>query len=263
MAPLAIAARSRQLAAMLPTSVPLQNASNLRDLGGWPTQDGCAVRTGLVFRAPALINLSEADQARIAGLRLRTICDFRGVRERAASPVAIDGAEHLSLPIEPSVGAGLRDILRTGQATGHMIPAEMLDLLREAYRAYALQSFARYRTLFERILTPNGLPLLLHCSAGKDRTGFGAALLLRALGVAWQHVVDDYLATNRLWRREIAANFDLPPELKEVLLSAHETLLTAAFKAIDKAYGSLDTYLSQAIGLDPAARARLHAVLLA
>ena len=248
---------------MLPIEIPLQNASNLRDLGGWPTQDGRTVRTGLVFRAPALINLTPEDQASIAALGLRTICDFRGVRERAANPVTIELAENLSLPIEPSVGAGLRDILRTGQATGHMTPAEMLDLLGEAYRAYALQSFAQYRTLFERILAPGGLPLLLHCSAGKDRTGFGAALLLRALGVAWEHVVDDYLATNRLWRREIAEKFDLPPELKDVLLSAHETLLTTALAAIDDMHGSLDAYLTHAIGLDAQARARLHTLLLA
>ena len=232
---------------MLPTSIALQNASNLRDLGGWPTQDGRTVRTGLVFRAPALINLGDADQATIAALGLRTICDFRGVRERAANPVTIAQAENLSLPIEPSVGAGLRDILRTGQATGHMTLSEMLDLLGEAYRAYALQSFAQYRAMFERILAPGGLPLLLHCSAGKDRTGFGSALLLRALGVAWEHAIQDYL----------------PPKLKDVLLSAHETLLTAAFDAIDATHGSLDTYLATAIGLDAPARARLQALRLA
>jgi protein-tyrosine phosphatase len=103
---------------------------------------------------------------------------------------------------------------------------------------------------------------LFHCSAGKDRTGFGAALLLTALGVGWDDVLADYLATNRLWQREIARNFELPPPVKDVLLSAHESLLTAAFDAIRGAYGSVDAYLEQAIGLDTAARAALADRLL-
>jgi protein-tyrosine phosphatase len=247
---------------MPPHSIPLQNASNLRDLGGWPSRFGGHVRTGLVFRAPALVGLSPADEAVIAALGLRTICDFRGVRERGRAPVEISCATNLSLAIEPSVGAGLKDILHTGQVTGHITPTEMLDLLRQAYRDYALENFRQYRTFFENLLQDDGLPLLLHCSAGKDRTGFGSALLLTALGVAWEHVLQDYLATNTLWRREIASSFDLPAELKDVLLGAHEDLLTAAFEAIAQRYGSVDDYLTEAIGLDGAARARLADRLL-
>ena len=239
---------------MLPSDIPLQNASNLRDLGGWPTADGRRVRRGLVFRAPALVNLTPADEAEVARLGLRSVCDLRGVRERASAPVHVPGADSLSMPIEPSVGASLRDILRTGQASGHVSPDELLALLEDAYRAYALQSFPQYRALFARLLAQDGLPLLMHCSAGKDRTGFGSALLLTALGVASDNVVEDYLATNRFWRRETASMFDLPPALKDVLLGAHEALLRAAFDAAAQAYGSIDAYLEQAIGLDQAAR---------
>jgi protein-tyrosine phosphatase len=106
------------------------------------------------------------------------------------------------------------------------------------------------------------LPLLMHCSAGKDRTGFGSALLLTALGEPWDVVVEDYLATNTQWRREIGASFDLPAPLKEVLFGAHEALLTAAFDAIRERYGSVNAYLEEAIGLDAAARARLAERLL-
>ncbi len=247
---------------MPPSQIALHNASNLRDLGGWPTADGRVVRTGLVFRAPALVELSPADEAAVARLGIRTVCDFRGVRERAHAPVVIPGAQNLSLPIEPSVGASLRDILRTGQASGELSPGEMMELLGDAYRAYALQSHAQYRALFSRLLAPDGLPLLLHCSAGKDRTGFGAALILTALGVSWDDVVRDYLATNAFWRRETARHFDLPPAINEVLLGAHETLLTAAFDAVRHAYGSIDAYFADAIGLDHAGRLALASRLL-
>ena len=238
-------------------SIPLTSASNLRDLGGWPTRDGRRVRTGLVFRAPALAALSPEDQAIVAVLDLRTVCDLRGTSEARATPVDLAGARRLPLPIEPSVGASLRDILRTGQDSGHASPEDMLELLRDAYRAYALQSFPQYRALFEALLAPGGTPLLLHCSAGKDRTGFGSALFLSALAVAWDDVMEDYLATNTLWRREIASNFDLPPAVKDTLFSAHDSLLTAAFEALRTEYGSLDAYLERAIGLDAAARAAL------
>jgi protein-tyrosine phosphatase len=246
----------------LPHAIPLDNASNLRDLGGWPTIDGRRVRRGLVYRAPALINLSDKDLATIAALGIRTSCDFRGVRESAANPVQLAGATVNLLPIEPSVGAGLRDILRTGQMTGHVTAADMLALLREAYVAYALTSFAQYHSMFALLAGDEHLPLLIHCSAGKDRTGFGAALLLTALGVAWPHVMQDYLATNTHWKREIAGFFDLPAPVKDTLLSAHEPLLTAAFDAIRAQYGSVDAYLTRAIGLDPQARTRLADRLL-
>ncbi len=238
-------------------SIPLTSASNLRDLGGWPTRDGRHVRTGLVFRAPALAALSPEDQAIVAALGLRTVCDLRGTHEARVTPVDLADARRLPLPIEPSVGASLRDILRTGQDSGHASPEDMLELLRDAYRAYALQSFPQYRAMFEALLAPGGTPLLLHCSAGKDRTGFGSALFLSALGVAWEDVMEDYLATNTLWRREIASNFDLAPAVKEILFSAHESLLVAAFEALRAEYGSLDAYLERAIGLDAAARAAL------
>ncbi len=247
----------RGMLSSLPLPIKLEKGSNLRDLGGWPTADGKRVRTGVVFRAPALVGLSDADQAAVAALGIRTVCDFRGVRESAVNPVELPGARHEKLPIEPSVGAGLKDILRTGAAAGHVSPDDMLELLREAYKSYALQNAEKYRAMFALLLADE-VPLLFHCSAGKDRTGFGAALLLTALGVGWDAVLADYLATNRLWRREIARNFELPADVKETLLTAHASLLVAAFSAIDGAFGSMDAYLAQAIGLDTAARAALR-----
>jgi protein-tyrosine phosphatase len=241
----------------LPNPIELENASNLRDVGGWRTSEGGRVRPGLIYRASALLELSQADLVTLAGLGIRTVCDLRGSREGTARPVRITGARHEHFPIEPSVGGSLRDILRTGVATGHTSPDDMMALMRDAYRAYALQSFTQYRSLFALLLADDGLPLLFHCAAGKDRTGFGAALILTALGVSWDDVVADYVATNRLWRREFAV-FEMAPPLKEVLLSAHPELLMAAFAAIKGAYGSVDTYLEQAIGLGPAERSVLR-----
>ena len=240
-----------------PLTIQLEGASNVRDLGGYARRDGRRVRTGQVFRSAALATLTPGDVDRLGSLGLRTICDFRGVAERARAPTRLHGPEIVSVPIEPSVGAGLRDILATKQASGEALHA----VLERAYVAYALEANAQYRALFERLLA-GGTPLLFHCSAGKDRTGFGAALVLSALGVEWADVVRDFEATNQLWRRDTVPAADLPLEIRESLLRAEPTLLEAAFAAARRSYGSLDAYYEQALGLSATARAQLEAMLL-
>lgn len=246
----------------LPRAIPLEGASNLRDLGGWPTADGGRVRPGLVFRSAALAGLTGADQAWLARAGLRTVCDLRGREEAAAAPSRLDAVPDVAvhpLPIEPSVGASLRDILATREATG----ADLMALLRQAYVAYALDWSHRYRAMFALLLEETRRPLLFHCSAGKDRTGFGAALLLTALGVPRGMVFEDYLATNRIWRGDSKLAAGLPEPLAGVLLRVHPELLQAALDAASARHGSIEAYLEEAIGLDAPARAELRGRLVA
>jgi protein-tyrosine phosphatase len=116
--------------------------------------------------------------------------------------------------------------------------------------------------MFDLLLQPERRPLLFHCTAGKDRTGFGAALVLAALGVEWEAIRADYLATNRLWVADAEITAALPPPVAEVLLRVHHDLLDVAFAAIVAEHGSLDTYLIERIGLDPVRRKRLRDALL-
>ena len=232
----------------LPRPVSLAGASNVRDLGGWPAAGG-RVRFGCVYRAAALSGLTTEDAGELATLGVRTVCDLRGTAERAAAPTRLDRASIHSLPIEPSVGASLRDILATRDATGE----DVLVLMRQAYTAYALDWAHRYRAMFELLLREDGA-LLFHCSAGKDRTGFGAALILTVLGTPREAVMQDYLASNRLWRGEADIAAGLPPDIAAKLLLVHPGLLDAAFAAIDDAYGSFDRYAELQLGLDAARR---------
>ena len=240
----------------LPRSIPLTGASNVRDLGGWPAAGG-RVRFGRVFRAAALTRLTEADAAALATLGVRTVCDLRGTAERAAMPIRLDGPSVRSLPIEPTVGTRLRDIVVKREVPD----ADILGLMRQAYTAYALDWAHRYRVLFDLLLSEDG-PLLFHCSAGKDRTGFGAALILTALGTPREAMMEDYLASNRLWRGEAEIAAGLPAHVAAVLLRVHPELLDAAFAAIDDAYGGFEPYAEQQLGLDQPRRARLRARLI-
>jgi protein-tyrosine phosphatase len=238
----------------LPRVLALQGATNVRDLGGWPAGDGRRVRFGKVFRSASLAALTEEDAAALAGVGIRTICDLRGETERQRAPSRLTGVTTHALCIEPSLRPSLSELLAAGTVTGEAVMA----LMRGAYTAYAMEWSHRYRALFDLLLDEEAPPLLFHCTAGKDRTGFGAALILAALGVDEAAVLEDYLATNQLWRADPEVAAALPEAVAEVLLSVHPEMIAAAFDAARDAHGTIDAYLEARIGLGPAARERLR-----
>lgn len=247
--------------APLPRVVAFEGCSNLRDLGGYRANDGRRVRFGRVFRSASLAGLTDADLTAFTATGIRTVCDLRGENEAARAPSRLpvaDAPEVVRVPIEPRIGASLRDLLAREEATGE----DVHDLLRTAYAAYATDHLPRYRALFDLLLREERLPLLFHCSAGKDRTGFGAALLLTALGVPRETVIADYLATNRIWKRERALPPDTPDDVREALLSAHRPLIESALDSAVAGHGGLEALLEDGLGLDPPRLARLRAALL-
>ena len=244
----------------LPRVVPLEGCSNLRDLGGYRTTDGRRVRMGRVFRGASLAHLTDADLVRFGTLGIRIVCDLRGVRESGRAPSRLPGADTpdvVPLPIEPRIGASLRDLLRREEATGE----DTYALLQAAYSAYAGEHLPRYRALFA-LLLEGRVPLLFHCSAGKDRTGFGAALLLTALGVPREVVVADYLATNRIWRREHSLPPETPDAVRDTLLTAHRPLLEGALAQAVRSHGASERLLEDGLGLYPARLQALRGMML-
>ena len=246
-------------AGFLPRRVQLQGCTNMRDIGGYTAHDGRRVRFGQVFRAPSLGGLTDEDMPCIMALGLRTVVDLRGVNESAKAPSRLPspGPDVVALPIEPTVGASLRDILATGRATGE----DVLTLLGRAYTAYASGKLPVYRRLLALVADPARRPLAFHCSAGKDRTGFGTALLLMALGVDRADIIEDYLATNRFWRREHALPEGTPPEVAEALTRAHRPLLERAIEIALTGHDSEEAFFAS-LGLDAARLAALRDQML-
>jgi protein-tyrosine phosphatase len=236
----------------------LDGASNFRDLGGYPARDARIVRWRRIFRSNHLGHLTEADIGVLRGLGLQCAFDFRGAEERVAAPCRIQEITVHSLPVEPTVVATLRALLAAGTP---LSPAEGLAVMRDSYRGYVRQNTPRFRALFAHLLEDRA-PLVIHCTAGKDRTGFACALILHALGVADELIEQDYLLTNRYYRRDLAASPDLPDDVRQVLALVDMSFLTAAFEAIGAEYGDLESYFRDGLGLGPRERAALEASYL-
>jgi protein-tyrosine phosphatase len=243
-----------------PRVLALEGASNLRDIGGWPVADGRRVRHGIAYRSAALHGLTEADLGHLARTGLRTVCDLRGRQEAARAPSRLPpGAAAHPLPIEPFVGASLRDMLEGGAATGEGATA----LLRQAYLAYVSDHLPAYRRLFALLLEEERRPLLFHCSAGKDRTGIGAALILTVLGADRATVVADYVATDRFWRRDHPLPPGVPQAAADAILATHPALLEEALDAALTRFGGVEGLAADGLGLDASSLERLREAMLA
>ncbi|WP_375309325.1 tyrosine-protein phosphatase [Bradyrhizobium sp. A5] len=232
----------------------LQGASNFRDLGGYPTADGRTTRWRHIFRSNHLGQLTAEDIEVVRALGVRSAFDFRGVEERAAGVCVVNEIAVHSLPIEPTVVAALRAELVAGRLTAPVA----LDIMRESYRNYVRHNTHSFRALFSHLLEDRA-PLVIHCTAGKDRTGFASALILHALGVPDEIIAEDYLLTNQFYRRDATAATDLPDDVRSAIGSVETSYLEAAFAAVDGEYGDLDTYLRDGLKIGPQEREALQA----
>jgi protein-tyrosine phosphatase len=232
----------------------LQGASNFRDLGGYPTADGRTTRWRHIFRSNHLGHLTAEDIDVVRALGVRSAFDFRGAEERTAGICVVDEIAVHSLPIEPTVVAALRAELAKGALTAPVA----LELMRDSYRNYVRHNTHSFRALFGHLLEDRA-PLVIHCTAGKDRTGFASALILHALGVPDDVIAEDYLLTNRFYRRDATAATDLPEDVRSAIGSVETSYLAAAFEAVDKDYGDLETYLRDGLKIGPPEREALRA----
>ena len=239
-------------------SFRLQGASNFRDVGGYRTQDQRRVRTGQVFRSDHLAGLKPEDLARLASLGIGHSLDFRGNAESTATPYDIAGVQRLSLAIEPTVIARMQALVAQG-----IVPTteETVAMMQETYRDFVNHNAGTFGRFLKHLLE-QPTPQVFHCTAGKDRTGFAAALLLSALGVDRATIEHDYLLTNQLYKRDSRLEGTGHPHVMKVLWQVQPEFLHAAFDAVDAQHGGMQDYLHGAIGLSPQELAELKQMLL-
>ena len=253
--------------------LPTDGIHNLRDYGGYEGVDGARVRKGLLYRSGQHRDASEADLDLVQSLDIRTIVDFRGISERTSFPcarhdnfdadvIAFDGETASSPPHEG--GGGITE----------MTPQKAFERMTAVYTRMPVNSamiemFARY---FKALETREG-GSLIHCFAGKDRTGVGASLLLHVLGVHYDDILADFLLTNDAPTQAILANQSLPRmrehygEIEEEalrnLMGVREEYLATYWSEVTRDHGSVDVFLAQTLGVDDTRKARLRERLLA
>ena len=235
--------------------LPLQETVNTRDLGGYKTADGRSVKWGKVFRSDHLSRLSDHDIAFLQQMKIQSVFDFRtsvGVRNRPDRFPTGGHGTYIHLPVnhlkfEPGL---LFERLKNGDASW-LTPSFLI----EGYRLNLDQFATTWGEVFRRLADPKGLPLLFHCTGGKDRAGTFAALLLLALGVPEKAVIYDYGLSNIYIAdvvNQIYAQLNIDAEYREKIapyFSAPQYCIEAMLSHLHDKYGSPIKYLTSRAGV--------------
>lgn len=264
--------RGRQGAWAATRVVPLQGAANFRDLGGYQTADGHHVVWGELFRSNALAALTDQDYRLIDRLHIKLVVDLRTAQERQSAPTRWQGVPpQFVLSPKLALNFNTRALFGPQRPSAARVRATMTAFYQQMPEAYA----GEFRIMFRHLLAGD-VPMIMHCTAGKDRTGMGSALLLLALGVPRATVVDDYSISGELLyarqasepaavkKRDPLAGMiaSLPPDVRQALLASDPAYINAALDSIIARHGSIDAYLQQKLGVGPAERAKLRQLYL-
>lgn len=252
--------------------LPLQGGRNFRDLGGYRTRDGRTVKWGVLFRSGSMHGLTPADFVYLEKRGIRVVCDFRDSQERAAEPVVWP---------EPGAPTVLADdySLSKMSRNGSMPMPDARDKTGQKARAMFTAMYPRlltamnsqYRRMFAQLLAGR-VPLAFNCTAGKDRTGIAAALILTALGVPRATVIQDYALTNRYLdpralmpkdgKAASQALAKFPPAAIKALMAADPAYIKAALAVVDRHKGGAAGYFRDELGLSHADIVKLRAMYL-
>jgi len=237
-----------------------EGIANFRDLGGYPTTDGQQVKWGVLYRSATLAESSRADLIGLQQLKLATLIDFRSAAEKEQEPNHLPDPIGFNVVEIPTLDDGNKAMvgeIMTRIESGNFDGFDPNALMLEGNRQFATTFTPQFSQFMHTILAANGAPVLWHCSAGKDRTGFAAAILLRILGVPQDVVMQDYMASRqhaldarksqllllRVFKGEEAA------DKMAMLMGVEEIWLNAAFEQIDAVWGSFDNYVRDGLGL--------------
>lgn len=230
--------------------LPLEGAVNFRDLGGYPVAGGRRTRWGCLFRSDSLAALTDGDLDVVRALGLHHVIDFRLPHERSAHPNRLPSGARPRISEIGFWPAGNAEMLE--EVRNLRIDADGIERATTAhYRHYPVDHCTEYRRMLEAVEDAAGRPVLIHCVSGKDRTGFGAAVILMALGAPKSAIVEDYLLTNA-YRRDIGHLMPpgTPTSVAEMLTAARPAYIEAALETMVAAFGSFNGYLERALDFD-------------
>lgn len=249
---------------------------NLRDLGGYKTADGKTVKQGLVYRSNQLYHVSPEDMQKITELGLKNSFDLRTYEERQPKPDEVPAEVDVVwldvLADIPGAGPAQNErLMQDPKAANEAFGGGKADEgFIASYRQFVTLPSAQheYRKLFLMLGDENELPALFHCTTGKDRTGWAAAALLTLLGVPRDVVMEDYLLSNDYvipMYQEVIDKFVEAGGEKDIpmtLLGVKESFLNAAYEEMEKNYGTIEKYFSDALKIDAVGQKALKELYL-
>lgn len=234
--------------------ISTEGAPNIRDIGGLFTTDGYQVKWGVIFRSGKLGGIKKEDYARLEGLNIRTICDFRSTQEVKDEPDKwpnMKQVNHVKLPIG--------DTLVSKWAMLKKLRKDDFDataFMYQANRSFVLDYSESYKTFFQHLLKEENRPILYHCTAGKDRAGLATVFILSALGVDRATIEQDYLLSNYYLHahteadlKKAAKYLGIDHQKLRPLMKVKPEYLKGAFDAIEEKYGTMENFLCEALAI--------------
>lgn len=242
--------------------LPLRKTYNFRDVGGYAGANGRYTKWGILYRSDNLHNLHQTAFNNFNQLNLHTLIDLRSSYEKAEQPNRLPDAHTIKVVELPIFDRANATMMRSGELREKLKRGDVDDvdgfaMMQEANRQFVTEYNPEYRALLEAVIAAKGQPVLIHCTGGKDRTGFAIALILKILGADDDVIMADYLRSNELILRPLKRHLRVYSALrgKEAVkvvmqLARVETAyLGAAFEEINTLYGSFDTYLKDGLQL--------------
>jgi protein-tyrosine phosphatase len=248
--------------------IPLEGASNFRDFGGYGAADGRKVRMGQLYRSDRLAGLTQADFGALRDRGIRLVCDLRRQREIDMSPTVWGGSQapeflHVSLLTDASGPDVMSRVLADSDIRSNPVRSrqEMVKLYGRLAREPG--AIAGYKTIFDRLATDDGYPFLVHCSAGKDRTGVVCALIHAVLGVSEDDILEDFMATRihydgakNIHERatQIMSGLDVEGWTVEALapvFTVEADYLRGFLDVMDEEHGTAVNFLTDTVGVRP------------
>jgi protein-tyrosine phosphatase len=249
--------------------LPLEGPVNFRDLGGYTTTDGRRVRWGRLYRSDSLESLTPSDLALLDELGVRLVCDLRRDQERAIAPSRVQGHPEVRIEHLPIGGIAAETKTMATRMMRGEIPEVTVETMADVYLTILELHADSFGTVVAHAADLGNLPMVVHCTAGKDRTGVASALLLGALGVDDDAILDDYELTTRYHSAAWIAK--VRPQIEatgveftkvETYFKAARPVMGATLAGLRAKYGGVDEYLTGTAGLTPATLDSLRHLLL-
>ena len=220
--------------------------NNLRDLGNKKTKTNKVIKNNLFIRCAAPINLSTVAQKKLLSNKNSLIIDFRGVNEAKKDPTNLPKEilkRRVHLPVEPKVAELLKELDKTNTQK-----IDLNGIFQQAYRKYTVENLDTFKEFFKILFKYSGSKIIFHCTAGKDRTGFAAALILLLFGVNRRSIFDDYMQSNEHYKPTAKVTKEVDQIGVKELLKVDESWLDAGLQEFDKQTGGIIDLATDLIG---------------